>query len=143
MTNIFKELSSFGYHDTTITQVKISGKTVKIYFKDGIYNLDSNGKESNLSDSVFAVINIDCSICQKASDAIEITAIKNKRVVSFDIDKERDCRLLKNLEVVDLYYSQFDSTIIIECGNEYFYFYIKISSCLSFGIKHAKPLSDN
>lgn len=59
MNNIFEQLFRYGFHDTKISSVDGEGLEIKLSFNNGIYLLDENGKEANLSNPIQVILRID------------------------------------------------------------------------------------
>ena len=71
MNNIFEELLRYGFHDTKISSIDGEGLEIKLNFDNGIYFLNENGKETNLSNSIQIVLRLD-SFFDSFEDAFEI-----------------------------------------------------------------------
>ena len=130
MTELIDTLFSYGFHDTTLSSVKVSEHQVKLYFNKGLYSLDRKGREKELTKPITLVVNIDGNFT--ASESIEIqrychkTFRKGMKRLFIDEIKETE---LMNLGVNDIYYSRFNNTILIEAGRDYYQHYIAISNC--------------
>ena len=71
MNNLFEEISKYGFHDTTMFSIDGKGLEIKLNFDEGIYLLDTNGKETILSKPMQIVLRID-SYFDSFEEAIEI-----------------------------------------------------------------------
>ena len=135
MSKLFDTLFSYGFHDTTISNIKVCEHQVKVHFDKGLYSLDKNGKETELTKPITLVIDIDKEHGLVASQTIAIQRYSNKRfhkgLKRLDIEEIKDSELM-NLVVGNVYYSGFDNAVLIEAfGNGYSYS-INISECVGF-----------
>ena len=124
INNLFK----YGFHDTDVNDIKIEGNSIILYFDDGIYILDKFNNETNLSKPISMNIKIDNKYF-KTIDVIEIREIFPKyRSLDFKALK----KYLKNdkLGINNVYYSNFNSTVLIECGIGEKILLIFIEECL-------------
>ena len=130
MAKLIDTLFSYGFHDTTLSSVKVSEHQVKLYFDKGLYSLDRKGREKELTKSIVLVIDIDDSFT--ASESVEIQRYCHKTfrkgMKRLFIDEIEETELM-NLGVNDVYYSRFNNAILIEAGRDYYQHYITISNC--------------
>ena len=106
MNNIFEKLLQYGFHDTYITAIEIGTFEIKLEFKEGIYLLDESGRERNLSKSLMIIKKINSSFVDTPKDVLEIREYVNKM---------KYLEYFK-FEILMLYYSNFNNSILIEGG---------------------------
>lgn len=115
MNNIFEKLLQYGFHDTYITAIEIGTFEIKLEFKEGIYLLDESGRERNLSKSLMIIMKINSSFVDTPKDVLEIREYVNKmkylEYLTFEKYFEKD-----KFEILMLYYSNFNNSILIEGG---------------------------
>ena len=59
MDKIYDSLFAYGLHDTTVSEIRTERAGISFYFNEGIYLLDSTGKETVKSESAWLIIGIE------------------------------------------------------------------------------------
>ena len=114
MNNIFEELLRYGFHDTKISSIDGEGLEIKLNFDNGIYFLNENRKETNLSNSIQIVLRLD-SFFDSFEDAFEIKEYGKKlKYIEYSTLK----RFLQKEEfgISMSYYSNFNNSILFDGG---------------------------
>ena len=126
--DIIKKLFKYGYHDTDINSIRITKTSVDLTFNAGLFVLDENGNEDLLTNGVTIRIFVDSrhSNIEEAINILQITP-KNKKVQINNIKKT-----IKDhpLGVDNLFFSNFNSTILLECGFSETVLLLSIEDCI-------------
>ena len=124
INNLFK----FGFHDTDVNDIRIEENSIILYFNEGIYILDEFNNETNLSKPISMNIKIDNKYF-KTIDVMEIREISPKHC-SLDFKTLKKYLKKDKLGISNVYYSNFNNTILIKCGISEKIFLIFIEECL-------------
>ena len=113
MSKLFDTLFSYGFHDTTISNIKICEHQVKVYFNKGLYSLGS----------------------LVASQTVTVLRYSDKRfhkgLKRLDVEEIKESELA-NLFIGNVYYSDFNNTVLFEAFGNGCSYYINISECVGF-----------
>lgn len=113
MSILFDEIFRFGYHDTELSSIIIEGRTVMLFFKDGLYNLDSNGVELDKSKPITLNLEIG-SVYGEIYLLVEAIDFSYKKDRYIEYNELRKLIQKKQFPIHNLYYSRFNNTILIE-----------------------------
>ncbi|MBE5758476.1 MAG: hypothetical protein E7332_00375 [Clostridiales bacterium] len=114
MENIFIKLSNYGFHDTKITSISCSDLEVKIKFDDGIYFLDENGKEANLSNPVELILKINSSF-DSSLNSFEIREY-GRKMEYIELSQFQKYLVKNPFNIAMNYYSDFNNSILFDGG---------------------------
>ena len=135
MSKLFDTQFSYGYHDTTISNIKVCEHQVKVHFDKGLYALDKNGRETELTKPIVLVIDIDKNHGLVASQTVTVLRYSNKRfhkgLKRLDVEEIKESELA-NLLIGNVYYSDFNNTVLFEAFGNGCSYYINISECVGF-----------
>ena len=135
MSKLFDTLFSYGFHDTTISNIKVCEHQVKVYFNKGLYSLGKNGNETELTKPIVLVIDIDKNHGLVASQTVTVLRYSNKRfhkgLKRLDVEEIKESELA-NLFIGNVYYSDFNNTVLFEAFGNGCSYYINISECVGF-----------
>lgn len=130
MCKIFQKLHKFGFHDACVTGIEVDESQICLVFSKGVYKLDIYGKETSLTKKCVLKITFKKDYNIDIFNAIDIVFVskKGRRL----IDSEDILSIVKNenLTIQNIYWSDFNNTILIECGNSKGGYYIKFEDCL-------------
>ena len=108
----------YGLHDTTINKI-ISNKTgIELYFESGVYLLDEQGRETELSDPCRMVISINRFDSTQMFEHITVTKIRKSKATEMNFSDFLKL-VEKNVFEIDMdYYSFFGHSILLKgyCG---------------------------
>ncbi len=122
-------LFSYGYHGTNINAIKIDSNILTISFNDGVYELDDQGKETNLTLTVDMLITVDINSLKFGHFPIDILKFHNKcRYI--EVEKIQEKLQKYPFEIFSVYYSKFDSIILFEGSINNETFIMKIFECV-------------
>lgn len=127
---------SFGFHDTTITDIQVLQDRVIFTFRDGLYLLDETGREKSLSLPIEMHIYIDTSFASSSLDFIEVRAVGRRETSFPDCERVFDSGTLVGAEVGNLFYSAFNSTLLFDLTKGRGWFLLEISNCLDVVYKY-------
>ena len=114
MNNLFEEISKYGFHDTKMFSINGKGLEIKLNFDEGIYLLDTNGKETILSKPMQIVLRID-SYFDSFEEAIEIKEY-GKKVKYIDYLTLKKYLQKTPFGIAMSYYSNFNNCILFDGG---------------------------
>ena len=114
MENIFIKLSNYGFHDTKITSISCSDLEVKIKFDDGIYFLDKNGKEANLSNPVELILKINSSF-DSSLNSFEIREY-GRKMKYIELSQFQKYLVKNPFNIAMDYHSDFNNSILFDGG---------------------------
>lgn len=108
---MFEFNKKYGFHDTAITDILLSDEKLSIFFPNGVYLLDENGKESVLTKScrVDFLFN---SYPDSSSDSVSIWFFGKRKKIS--IDKFRKRLGKEKFEILFDYYSPFARSVLFK-----------------------------
>ena len=117
---IFDKLSQFGFHDAVINSVVVDNDGLEILFKDGLYHLDINGKETTKTQNIKLILRI-CDFNKKILfEHISIRYQKKHRVIELPLEQTTELNNLYDLIIDNVYFSSFDNSVLIKCsGTQY------------------------
>lgn len=114
MTNIFKQLFQYGFHDTEISSIEGKDLDIILKFNNGIYLLDENGKETILSKPMEIILKID-SYFNSFEEAFEIKEY-GKKVKYIEYQTLNKYLQEESFGVSMCYYSNFNSCVLFDGG---------------------------
>lgn len=129
MLDLFSKLFLYGYHDAFITQINIEDHYIRINFEKGLYSLDKDGNEKDLTNPLCLIINIDKLTCFKAFDSFEITKMSKQETTLIDTNIFLNNIKNKYLCISNTYYSLFNSTILFDVSDDQNRYLIEIGNC--------------
>lgn len=115
MNNIFEKLLQYGFHDTDITAIEIESFEIILEFKNGIYLLDENGRERNLSKPLKIIFKINSTFVNTPRAVFEIREYV-KKLKYLDYSTFEKYFQKDKFGILMLYYSNFNNSILIEGG---------------------------
>ena len=124
---VLDELFKYGYHDTYIDSISFLKKYIDIHFKNGIFNLDEVGRETTLTTNVKMRIYVDISLFS-LNEVIEIREVYPK-YQNISTKKVVSCLKKNDFSVENIYFSNFNNKILIECGCEDNVYLLSIEDC--------------
>ena len=115
MSLIFDKIFEYGYHDAELTFIDNEEMILKLYFETGLYNLDAQGVELELSKPIFLCLKINSKF-KCIDNIIEIVDLSSKKNIYIEYKDFQ--RLLKKdcCPISNLYFSGFNETILIDCS---------------------------
>lgn len=115
MNNILEKLSKFGFHDTELSSIDFDKTSVTLNFKNGLYLLDTNGKELTKTKPIQVIIsfNQEFESLDEIFDFREFQKRKGYRINYSAFDK-----YLKKeaYEISDVFYSNFSKSLLFDGG---------------------------
>lgn len=110
MINLFEKIFKYGYHDTSISNIKLEKNKIILEFKNGIYTLDDRGKEVELTKSLSMIISLDLKF-ESIYNQIDIwnTSLGSVNLVSFIREFKT-----RTFEIDNVFYSMSDSVFMID-----------------------------
>lgn len=113
--SISEKLSKYGFHDTELSSIDFDKATVTLNFKDGLYFLDTNGKELNRTKSVQVIIrfNEEFESLDEIFDFREFRKRKGYRIDYLSFSKHLK---QETYEICDVYYSNFSKALLFDGG---------------------------
>ena len=112
MTDILKSIFCYGFHDTDINSITIKDDEIIIYFSDGLYTLDSEKNENKLLHNLRMIVKT--KIFHKGTDATDNINVWDSRYGDVDTIDFLNKLLTSQFGIDNLYYSPFNSTILID-----------------------------
>lgn len=107
-------LFKYGLHDCQINKIEIHGNILKLFFNDGIYLLNSDGKEVAKTHKCIIDIYINISETFEIYNYLDIIRFHKKKHNDISYDKFID-ELNKDVFDIDInYFSYFNNNILIE-----------------------------
>ena len=127
MKTDISKLFAFGLHDTEITGIKAGRDLLTIEFGKGVYLLDGNGKETELSSPCSLMLSLDTRYCPDLGNMLEIEVINRGRRSFPDLNEIRSFPIT----VQDAYYSPFNSTVLVDGSSDEGRLLVKIYQVIS------------
>ena len=104
----------YGLHDTSINNIICTDDGIILEFHNGVYLLDSNGKETILSKKCHLDIKINFFDRDKMYEHIEIKLIRKGRVKEIEYNKFEDMMKNNKMSVGLDYYCPFADSLLIK-----------------------------
>lgn len=126
MTELFNKIFQFGFHDTEITYIEKKEDGFELLFDKGLYYLDGNGKETQLTKPIKMIVKIKAVAFLPVENMVEITDFSagQKDIVYHDFEE-----MVKkhSFQLFMVYYSAFASRILFDggIGNKHIQFVIE------------------
>lgn len=114
MDNIFEQFLKYGFHDTEISSIDGEGLEIKLNFNNGIYFLDENGKETNLSNPIQIILRLD-SYFDSFEEAFEIKEY-GKKLKYLEYSTLKKILQKEEFGILMSYYSNFNNCILFDGG---------------------------
>ena len=127
MKTEISKLFAFGLHDTEITDIKAERDLLTIEFGKGVYLLDGNGKETELSGPCSLMLSLDTRYCPDIGNMVDIEVINRGRRSFPDLNEIRSFPIT----VQDAYYSPFNSTVLVDGSSDEGRLLVKIYQVIS------------
>ena len=109
-----KELFSYGLHDSVVTDLYLDKTSVCLTFNNGVYNLDTTGKETVLTSKCTLKLSLVDKREKMIQMYVEIFHI-SKQSFREIVFQDASTLVKKNsLIISNCYYSYFNSTILID-----------------------------
>ena len=100
----------YGLHDTQITNISVANDLIDLEFRNGIYNLDSTNKETDLTKCCHVLIQIsDPNI----DNCVEIIKIKKSKLHYISLAELREMMTRSVFEVELDFYSNFNNAFML------------------------------
>ena len=100
----------YGLHDTQITKISATNDLIDLEFRNGIYNLDSTNKETDLTKCCHVLIQIsDPNI----DNCVEIIKIKKSKLHYISLAELREMMTRSVFEVELDFYSNFNNAFML------------------------------
>lgn len=113
MKNFEEFLYKYGLHDCKIDNISLFDEGAIFFLNSGIYNLDSNGKETNKTSNCKMSIFIKNFNPLQIWEHIEIYKIMGERIVEVDYSDFADDIKQNKLDIDMQYYSNFCNTVLL------------------------------
>lgn len=114
MNVFFEYLYKYGLHDCKLDEIVCKNEKIAFIFNSGIYELNSSGKEINLTQSCEMLLEINESDANKIYNHIEINQILKRKIYNIDFDKLISIVKKSKMDIEINYYSFFCNTILIK-----------------------------
>lgn len=113
MENVFEPLFQFGFHDVKLYGISDCENTLILHFNDGIYRLDVDGDETDLTNA--AQVRIQIELPPHVNDVEQVVEIepyyrRSKIKDYFSLKKHME---KSAMEVFMVYFSPFDNTLLL------------------------------
>lgn len=132
MKQLINSLFKYNYHDCHVSWIKVDGNNVKICFQEGAYLFNRKNTKSVKSNPFILIISIDRSVSSIVYDSFFIYSISQENKISIaDIENTFSKKKLTDLFVFNIFFSKFNSMILIDASNSKNRFLIEISNCVS------------
>ncbi|MDE5566240.1 MAG: hypothetical protein K2H02_05665 [Anaeroplasmataceae bacterium] len=115
MSLIFDKIFEFGYHDTELTFLDNEEMMLKLYFGNGLYNLDAQGVELDLSKPIILCLKINPKF-KCVDNIIEIIDLSGKKDTYIEYKNFKKLLKKDSCPICNLYFSGFNETILIDCS---------------------------
>ena len=125
-----KKIYEYGFHDTCVTDIEVDESQINLIFAGGVYKLDIYGKEDSLTKKFILKLKFGCEYNLNIFDNIDIIFISKKGRRFIDSENIESIIKNENLIVQNIYWSNFNNIILIECGNLKGGYYIKFENCI-------------
>lgn len=129
MCKIIQKLHKFGFHDACITGIEVDKSQICLVFLNGVYKLDVHDKETSLTKKCVLKIIFKKEYNFDIFNVIDIVFVSKKGRRFIDSEDILSIAKNENLIVQNIYWSDFNNTILIECGNSKGGYYIKFEDC--------------
>lgn len=104
----------YGLHDSKINKIEFKNDTLTLSFDEGLYNLDSNGKETNLTSSCKCTIVLRDKNIDDISHYVTVSKTRKGKVKDISFGDLLSL-LKKNCYNIDCdYYSYFTNAIMLK-----------------------------
>ena len=100
----------YGLHDAKVSEIKVDGNKIILYFDKGIYLIDKNGKENKLTDRCKIVVRVKN---EEWENCIDIIRFHKKRYKSINLIDFNNLVTEFSFDVLDEFYSGFSKSIIL------------------------------
>ena len=114
--NCFNEyLYKYGLHDCKLNKMEIKNGILCLYFNQGVYELNEDGKETSLTGSCILSMQL-AEISNSLNLSEQIDVVKISKGKKFDVEYETFEKILNKFEfdVAINYYSYFCNTIMLK-----------------------------
>ncbi|MDO4378453.1 MAG: hypothetical protein Q4C64_04785 [Erysipelotrichia bacterium] len=120
MIMLTDKLFAYGFHDTTVTDIRFEGTKVILEFEEGLYKLDEIGKETDLTGKAEMTIYLDENKVKSSLDAVKTYANIKCRIKFVDIGEVISDSRSNCFEIENTYFNNYDNTLVIVRGLSYF-----------------------
>ena len=128
MTAFHEYLNKYSLHDSIVDDVKIVNNDIVFCFQSGIYELNSLGKQTNLTTSCKMIVNIESLNIEKLWEYIDIKRIYKGKVVDMDF-LQFSTFVHEHKWDLDMYFcSNFCNTILLKGYASKYYFELSVSN---------------
>lgn len=128
MTTFHEYLNKYSLHDSVMDSIKIINNDIIFCFQSGIYELNSLGKQTNLTMSCNMIVSIESLNIDKLWEYIDIKRIYKGKVVDIDFLKF-SILLNEHKWNLDMYFcSSFCNTILLKGYVSKYYYELSISN---------------
>ena len=128
MTTLTDKLFAYGFHDTTVTDIRFEETKVILEFEEGLYILNETGKETDLTGKAEMIIYLDENKVKNSLDTVRTYVNVKCGIKLVNINEiVIQCRS-KQFEISDTSFSNFDNTFIISSA-DYYGYDIEIKCC--------------
>lgn len=111
---LFKDILKYGLHDSEINKFVIAEEKIEIHFDNGIYKLDSFGKETLKTGKCVITLFLNNFNANRLYEHIEIYKIRKNKITEIELHKLN--KLIKDysFEIILDYYSMFERAILLK-----------------------------
>ncbi len=114
MTAFHEYLNKYSLHDSVVDDVKIVNNDIVFCFQSGIYELNSLGKQTNLTTSCKMIVNIESLNIEKLWEYIDIKRLYRGKVVEMDFWQFSTFVHEHKWDLDIHFYSRFCNTILLK-----------------------------
>lgn len=115
MNSIFEKLSKYGFHDTELSSIDFDKTTVTLNFKDGLYLLDTNGKELTKTKPLHVIIYFDKEF-ESLDEVFDFREFQKRRGYRIDYLSFSKYLRQETYEICDVFYSNFSKSLLFDGG---------------------------
>lgn len=118
MLNMFDKIilnfEKYGLHDATMNNVELYQDGLNLIFDNGIYLLDENGKEKNLTGKCNIELKISNFDCKNILEKIEINRIYKRKISELNLEEFLKLLNKGNFEIEYNFVSNFNNIILLK-----------------------------
>ena len=106
-------INKYGLHDCSVKSLVVQNDSIELLFK-GLYELDEQGKEKDLTDECRMTISLNLSDSQNIEDYIEINQIHRGRIKELSL--KNFMKIIHNFcfDIEMDFYSQFNNSMLLK-----------------------------
>lgn len=116
MNKVFDALTQYGLHDTKIDRIILEGNSIVFEFDNGVYDLSASGQEVALTGKCSLKITVGIAINAELENYVDIRRLFKNRINELTIKELTGLADKHYLDVHNLYFSVFNSEVLIVGG---------------------------